>query len=99
LVEYIWRCFIAIQPDVSAFGFTKLTTICFFQQRTGKGKSLTLGFAANKLCTRNDITPLVTPTELQFYSLCSIQVKEVITLDQLVGKFGKRQAVLQALLY
>src|SRR5574344_1718354 len=59
LIKFIWCRVVAVEPDVSAFCFTEFTSVCLCDERTGKGVYFTAVCAADKLCTRCYVPPLV----------------------------------------
>ena len=89
LIKLVRASALGIQPDIATFGFSKLGSVCFFNQWCGQRKCFSTVHAANQLGTRGDISPLIATTHLQHYILVFPQVVEIITLYKLVGKLCK----------
>ena len=87
LVEYVWRCIVAVEPDVTLLSFAKLGAVCLRNQRTSQCKTLVAIDAANQFRTRSDITPLICSSQLQLAVLMLIEIEEIVALQQLVSKF------------
>ncbi len=90
LIELVGRGVTAVEPNVARFGLAKLASVGFGNQRAGKGKCFATGFAAYKLGTGSDVTPLVRTSHLQTASLVLIEEQVVVALQQLIGELGER---------
>ena len=95
LIEGIWCCSVAIEPDITTFCLTKLLTISLCNQWTSK--AVCLCFIAkcttNKFGTSSHVTPLVITTQLQLNTVLLILIEEVVTLQKLIGKLGKAKSI------
>ena len=79
----------SIQPNIPLFSFSKFRSVCLCNKWAGKCICFTTHFSPNEFCTRNNISPLVAATHLQFAVFILIQPIKIITLHQLVRKFCK----------
>src|SRR5690606_31090066 len=93
LVILVRRGLFGIQPYRSTFCFSELVAIGFLDELGSKSIRRTAFFPADKLRTRNDVAPLVGPSHLEGTAVVFPEVEKIITLYQLVGKLGKRQAI------
>ena len=81
LVKFIRRSVTTVQPYVTRFSLTELTTVGFRDQRTGKGKCFTTRFTADQFRSGSDVTPLVGTTHLQAATFVLIQEQKVVPLQ------------------
>src|SRR5690554_4426319 len=88
LVEFVWGCFIPVEPDVATLAFSELRTVGFFNEWSRQCKRFSLCFSSNDFCSGRDISPLVGTTHLQFAVLQVMQVVKIIPLNKLVAKLG-----------
>ena len=93
LIEFIGRGITWIEPNVSRFSFAEFGTVSLFDQRTGQTISLSTQFTTDQFSTSGNISPLIRTTHLQFTVFVLIEMQEVGSLNQLIGKFGKRHTV------
>ena len=84
LVEFVRAGFLRIKPYCAAFGFTKLGTVCFGDQRHGQTKHLILVKATGQIDTGGDVSPLIRTANLQRHAVQLVQAGEVIPLQQVV---------------
>src|SRR5574344_340078 len=89
LIKFIRRCISCIEPHITRFCFTKLSSICFSYKRTGQRISLTTICTTNQFSPRSNVTPLIGATHLQLTTFGFIQMKKIIPLQQLISKFSE----------
>src|SRR5579863_6688699 len=101
LIEFIGGCFGGVEPDIAFFGLSEFAAVGFGQKGAGKGEGFAAGLAADQLGAGGDIAPLVAAAHLELAVFICIQPVKVVSLNQLVGKFGKTHSVLafEALLH
>ena len=94
LVELIRRGIAAIKPDVSALRLAELSSVRLRDQRAGDSEGIAdAEDTADKLHPGGDIAPLIGATELQANILRLIEVQVVVSLEELVGEFGKGESL------
>src|SRR5699024_5411276 len=93
LIELVRRSITRVQPDIARFRFTELAAVSFRYQRASQCKNLSPVRTANQFRPGSDIPPLVGTAHLELATLSFIQMKKIISLEQLVRKLGKRQPV------
>ena len=93
LIELVWWSIARVQPDISGFCFTKLTTISLCNQRASQCEHLSPIGTADQFGTGSDVSPLVRTTHLELTPLCFIQMKKIISLKQLVSELSKWQSI------
>ena len=94
LVELIRRRVATVEPDVAALRLAKLPPVRLRDQRAGDCEGITdTEDATDQLHTGGDIAPLVGATELETDILRLIEVQVVVSLEELVGEFGKGESL------
>ena len=93
LIELVRWSIARVQPDISGFCFTKLTAVSFCNQRASQCEHLSPIGTADQFGTGSNVSPLVGTTHLKLTALCFIQMKEVISLKQLISELGKWQSI------
>src|SRR5580658_5201148 len=101
LVEFIRGCFGRVEPDIAFFGLSEFAAVGFGQEGTGEGEGFAAGLAADQLGAGGDIAPLVAAAHLELAVFIRVQPIKIISLHQLVGKFGETHPIFpfEALLY
>ncbi len=94
LVEFVRAGFLRIEPYRAAFGFTEFGAVGFGDQRNGQTEYLILVQTTGQVDTGRDVPPLVRTANLQGDAMQFIQAGEVIALQQVIGEFGKRDALI-----
>ena len=96
LVELVRAGFLRIQPHRAAFSFTKFGAVGFGDQRYGQAKDLVLVQTTGQVDTGGNVAPLVRTADLQRHAVQLVQAGKVVTLQQVVGELGKRDALVVA---
>ena len=87
LVELIRGGALRVKPYIALFGLSELSAVGLFDQRAGQGVSLSLAGAAYEFGSGGDVAPLVRTAKLEFHSALTVEIEEVVALEQLVGEF------------
>src|SRR5690606_16598185 len=90
LVILIWRSLFRIQPYRPAFCFAELVAVGLLNKLGREPESRAALLPADELRSSNDVAPLVRPAHLKHTAVVFPKIKEIVTLYQLVGEFGKR---------
>ena len=92
LIERIGCGAVAIKPNIALLRFAKLLTVGFRDEGAGEGEGFVVAakLAADEFRSGGDVAPLVGAPHLEFAALLLVEVEEVVALEQLIGKFGKR---------
>ena len=89
LAEFVGRGVFGRQPNIAAFGLAKFAAVGLGDERAGEGISFAAVGTTNQFGTGGDVAPLVATAHLQFAVFGGIQVQKVVTLQQLISKFGE----------
>ena len=97
LIERVRTGAVAVEPDIAFFGFSEFLAVGFSDKRASECKSIVLcaKLAADKFGSGGDVAPLVATAHLQLAVLGLVEVEEVVALEKLIGKLGKRHTLLE----
>lgn len=93
LVELVGRGALGVESHVAALGFAKLGAVGLGDEWAGDGKGFATSHAPDELGACGDVAPLVATAHLQLAVFFLVEVQVVVALQQLIGKFGERHAV------
>ncbi len=95
LIEGVWGRAFRVKPYVSALGFAEFLAIRLRNERAGDAEGLHViaQCAADQLRSRGHIAPLVVAAQLQTHAVGTVEVKEIVALEELIGELGEGKAV------
>ena len=93
LIKFIRGSTFRIQPNISRFGFPEFFSIALGHQRPGQAIGVEPFFTTDQFASGSNISPLVGTSHLQHTTVVFTQMKEIVSLHQLIGEFCKRHTL------
>ena len=97
LIEFKGRCLFRIKPDSSACGLAELCAIRFEHERNRQCiyRCIAAMHLADHIDTARNIAPLIRTANLELYVIFAVQMFIIDSLENLIGKFRKRNTCFQ----